>query len=84
MSIAWINVKRRVPDDRRAVLAWGYAILFGINCRPTGAFLGATKFNPSRVGGDFDIETAGRFVLRRVTHWAEIEGPDVRGFQPPN
>lgn len=72
----WISVEERVPDNRRSVLAWGLAGFCVGGYQPLkSVFLGATKFNPSRDGGQFDIERYQRFTIRRVTHWAEIEGP---------
>ncbi len=63
MSIEWIPVSLRVPDDRREVLTWG-----------AGKCLGVSAFNWGKKGGCFDIE---RRLLwsARVTHWAEITGP---------
>lgn len=76
MSIEWISVKTRVPDDRRKVLAWGLSIFVTSD----ECFLGGTSFNPSNNGGKFDVEIAGRVLTHTyiVTHWAEITGP----FEP--
>jgi hypothetical protein len=76
MSIEWIDVKTRVPDNRREVLTWGRFTVFGYErSGPNGWFLGVTKFNPCCDGGRFDSEAFGRFAHRGVTHWAEITGP---------
>lgn len=75
MSIEWISVTQRVPDDRREVLAWGIPC---IAFRRGPRFLGSTKFNPSRRGGGFDMENVrGWLPPPSVTHWAEITGPDA-------
>lgn len=79
-GISWIPVHVRVPDDRRSVLAWGEAGLCLGGYQPLREqFLGPTKFNPKRDGGQFDIERYRRFSICRVTHWAEIRGPNVEG-----
>lgn len=76
----WINVATRVPDNRRDVLAWGDLNVMGYR-GGKARFLGVTRFNPGAWGGrgEFDCEPPGHgafvFVARRVTHWAEIEGP---------
>jgi len=77
MSINWINVDVRVPDNRRPVLAWGSSSIFSDPRIRAPKFLGVTKFNPTRDGGEFDIERNTRFSFWRVTHWAEIEGPET-------
>ena len=74
----WISVSDRVPDTRRSVLAWGEAgICIGGYAPLREQFLGQTKFNPTRSGGQFDAERYQRFSVCRVTHWAEIEGPNA-------
>lgn len=77
MSINWINVDVRVPDNRRDVLAWGTSTLVGSPFGGEPKFLGVTRFNPARHGGEFDVERNAHFTARRVTHWAEIEGPEA-------
>jgi hypothetical protein len=69
----WISVEDRVPDNRRKVLAWGRTTP---RFNERGQFLGATRFNPSRTGGRFDIEAGRTWITTRVTHWAEIQGPE--------
>lgn len=73
----WISVSTRVPENRRSVHVWGESgLCFGGFSTPLRShLLGTTKFNPSRNGGEFDIERHQRFSICRVTHWAEIEGP---------
>lgn len=84
MSIEWISVKVRVPENRRSVLIWGHCSGLGLRLNgPGGAFLGSSKFNPSPNGGEFDVERHGRFSHRLVTHWAEINGPSMPRPQPP-
>jgi len=82
VSIEWISVKSRLPDDRRKVLAWGSASMMGLNWN-SGGFIGATKFNPGRDGGRFDIEAYSRFSVTIVTHWAEIVGPTEPVVEAP-
>jgi hypothetical protein len=72
-SIQWIDVKVRVPDNRREVLAWGRER--GLTSKAPH-FLGPTRYNMTADGsGKFDIEHSRIFSIQ-VTHWAEIEGPD--------
>jgi len=75
MSIEWIDVEKRVPDDRRQVLVWGRNALFP-GLRGSG-FMGSTRYNQSQRGGCFDCERSCRFGIPVVTHWAEINGPEV-------
>jgi hypothetical protein len=80
-QMEWINVAKRVPDDRRRVLAWGEAGFCIGGYQPLRAqFLGETAFNPSPSGGRFDIESYKRFSVCHVTHWAELEGPNEEGL----
>lgn len=76
----WISVSERVPEDRRAVLAWGEGGFSIGGYQPLQPlrklFLGSTRFNPTRTGGSFDVERHQRFRICVVTHWAEIEGPN--------
>lgn len=75
----WISTSERVPDNRREVLVWGVAG-FSLAGQTVlrDQFLGTSRFNTSKRGrGLFDIEGYTPFILRRVTHWAEIEGPTV-------
>lgn len=76
--IAWISVSDRVPDNRRKVLAWGWSrgVLF---CKRKMAFLGVTRYNMDRTGGRFDLEEPSPWGYSRVSHWAEIEGPEEDG-----
>lgn len=75
--LEWINVEKQVPDDRRKVFVWGFGGIFGVKLnKTTGQYLGTTSFNPSKTGGRFDIEKPGYYTFCKVTHWAEIEGPD--------
>lgn len=75
MSIEWIDVTVRVPDNRRSVLAWGFVTSGGI-WRSDKRFLGVTHFNPSKSGGLFGCERNSNIMYgSHVTHWAEIEGP---------
>lgn len=71
MSIRWISVKKRVPDDRRNVLIWGHGVMLGKKPR----FLGTDKYNS---GNRFDCEIRGGIFSPGwvVTHWAEINEPD--------
>jgi hypothetical protein len=73
----WIPVTARVPEDRRRVLIWGYAWLAFAPGYGNPGFMGETRFNPSKEGGKFDTEIHcwRDPVIRKVTHWAEIEGP---------
>ena len=81
MSIEWIDVRTRVPDNRRIVLVWGEDSLRW--SRPNNSFLGSTRFNPSSNGGKFDAEAWNRWRILRVTHWAEINGPVEVEIVPP-
>lgn len=74
MAIEWIEVEKRVPDSRREVLTWGWIGICGMRM-PGSRLLWGTKFNPSSTGGRFDVEIGSRFYSCRVTHWAEINGP---------
>jgi hypothetical protein len=77
VSIEWINVETRLPEKRRRVLAWGRYYALGMIGRSEG-LIGPTKFNPSSTtGGSFDVEASGHFGFYRVTHWAEINGPNA-------
>ena len=71
----WIDVKQRVPDTRRRVLAWGHTGFAGMKGKPEGSYLGATKFNWDTGGGAFDLARTNMGFWCVVTHWAEIEGP---------
>jgi hypothetical protein len=71
MTIEWIPVTERVPDDRRRVLAWTENCLF----RSLGPWLQVTQFNPTKRGGRFDCEVSGFVTVPKVTHWAEITAP---------
>lgn len=76
MAIEWINVKTRVPDDRRPVIAWGTTGLWGVKSPYfQGGFLGETRFNPSPSGGKFDLDHVSLRGVKVVTHWAEITPP---------
>ncbi|MES2634038.1 MAG: DUF551 domain-containing protein [Pseudomonadota bacterium] len=80
MTIEWIGVETRVPDNRRDVMAWGVKAVAGNTWRV--GFLGSTKFNLCCGGGKFDVEACGFGLMSiKVTHWAEIEGPPVT--RPP-
>lgn len=69
----WIDRTKEVPEDRRTVLAWGSTVVSSFSGK--GHLLGETKFNPR--SDSFDIERQGSvFVGYRVTHWAEIVGPE--------
>lgn len=70
--IDWINVRTRVPDDRRKVLVHGYSIAMGLNLPSRCA---VSKFNPTKTGGCFDIERLSGIVGFKTTHWAEINHP---------
>lgn len=85
MSINWISVNIRLPDDRRKVLVWGSTYLMGTRLGPEGgSFLGSSRYNLKRDGtGVFDCESFGYFGSDSVTHWAEIEGPGSSGDLPP-
>lgn len=75
----WIPVSERVPNDRRTVLAWGMVhTIFSIK-DPRDCFLGATKFNATNHGGEWDCCKSDQWSIHTVivTHWAEIEGPNV-------
>lgn len=74
-SINWIDVKERVPHNRRNVLAWGDRS--ALRKYKFGVFLGPTKCNVTSDGAKFDVEKkCWPDVFTRVTHWAEITGPD--------
>lgn len=81
MAIEWIEVGKRLPDDRRKVLTWGTTAAGGL-MMAGNKFLGETKFNPSPTGGRFDIERESFIFSCRVTHWAEINGP-ANNYTPP-
>lgn len=71
MSIEWIDVRERVPDNRRLVLVYTYRAL------PIGGRFGyaLTKYNRSRYGGgDFDIERES-WLPARVLCWADLAPP---------
>jgi hypothetical protein len=78
-SIRWIAVTDQVPDDRRAVLAWGPCDWLHGMWKRRPVFLGITRYNKGADGGRgrFDCEQLGAysFTIREVTHWAEITGP---------
>lgn len=75
-SIRWIAISTRAPDNRRPVLAWGHYGIWPLPQHREG-FLGQTRFNPSRTGGKWACEQRSwrSWLWCRVTHWAEIEGP---------
>lgn len=75
----WIPVSERVPDNRRSVLAWGLVFPFFWHDANKEVFLGKTKFNATANGGEFDLEKFHSYRVFGccVTHWAEIEGPNV-------
>lgn len=68
--IEWVNVKERVPEDRREILTWGKWIIPFLT-KPR--FLGITKYNPG--SDEFDLEKSSWLSACSVTHWAEITGP---------
>lgn len=70
----WIPIEKRVPDNRRKVLAWGRHGLLGMTLGD-GVFLGVTQFNASKAGGNFDADYSSITTWCSVTHWCEIEGP---------
>lgn len=76
MSIDWISVDDRVPDNRRTVLVYGFFISFA---GAKKGFLGTSKYNRTKAGGKFDNELRGRFSRNQVTHWAEITEPANAG-----
>ena len=61
-----------------------------LNRNPEPCFLGVTRFNWTKNGGEWDCaKHAHRFnpVITFVTHWAEIEGPSGAAqdeiYRPP-
>jgi hypothetical protein len=78
--IEWINVKDRVPNNRRSVLAWGN-ILGMLSLNRGGRLLGVVRYNPYDC---FDCEKPRRFSpIVSVSHWAEISSPEVCSIQSP-
>lgn len=78
MSIEWISVRERVPNDRRPVLVWGtYTFLGYDRTGGKGEYLGRSRYNWSSDGGQFDIERASRGGWSHITHWAEITPPPM-------
>lgn len=78
--IDWIDVNKRVPDNRRKVLTWGTVTLCGVHQPGRSQLLGDTRFNLNAGGGGrFDVERSGMLASVRVTHRAEITGPAERG-----
>lgn len=70
-TIEWVDVRERVPEDRRLVLAYTRRML------PIGDRAGyaLTQYNRRRRGGgDFDIE-AGQWFPVKVLYWAELSAP---------
>lgn len=84
VGIDWVPVARRVPDDRREVLVWGFRRYIGGNDIPAGRFLGISRCNLSRFWTAlFDCERGFFDRGVTVTHWAEISGPEIRKPAPP-
>lgn len=78
MTIEWIDVKTRVPNNRRRVLVCGAAGMLCVTVKYD--YITISKYNP---GGKFDSEQSrGFFGYMAVTHWAEITLP-IRQIAPP-
>ena len=81
MTIEWIDRNVRVPNDRRKVLVWGISAFILDPRNPPLKFLGVSRHNfysspfASQDAGRFDVEK-GHSHYTRVTHWAEITGPE--------
>jgi hypothetical protein len=66
----WIDVKSRLPDDRRDVLVCYFAVLMP----GRGSSVTISRCNISRHGYRFDIERDFMFPYR-VTYWCDLPGP---------
>ena len=74
MTIEWVDATERVPDSRRAVVAW---VRHLVVTWPLGRRSWCvTKYNASgrADSGSFDCE-GHMWRPLKVTHWADIDGP---------
>lgn len=70
--IDWLSRERGLPANNREVLAWG--LVPADNAGMSSVFLGPTRYN----GANFSLDGTGHCGLVRVTHWAEITGPQEK------